>query len=350
MYPDQISFKMVKLHLINSFQMFYSSIKNLCLLYFFITILGFSSVSFSAEKPSIKVSVLKFGTVNWTLETIKRNGLDKQNGFELVIQPLASIQASNIALQANATDIIVSDWSWVARQRGGVSNYSFAPYSSATGAVIVPEHSSIRSIQDLAGKRLGIAGGGLDKSWLLLRALALKEGMDLDKDVDKVFGAPPLLNNLVLRGKIDALINFWHYNAHLKSIGYRELITTHNIIHRLGIKRTVPILGYVFSEAWGKKNATTLNKFLVASRQASELLCQSDDQWAAVLPLTRSKDSATQILLRKSYCEGRITNFTAADRDAISRIYSILAETGGKKLVGSTKQLDTNLFWNDGFE
>ena len=184
----------------------------------------------------------------------------------------------------------------------------------------------------------------------MLRALALKEGMDLDKDVDKVFGAPPLLNNLVLRSKIDALINFWHYNAPLKSIGYRELITTHDIIHRLGIQRTVPILGYVFSETWAKQNATTLNKFLAASRQASDLLCQSDEQWAAVVPLTRTDDSATQILLRKSYCEGRITNFTAADREAISRIYSILADTGGTKLVGPIKQLDLDLFWNDDFE
>ena len=309
--------------------MIFSSTKKQYLSYFFISIIGFSSLSFAEIESSIKVSVLKFGTVNWTLDTIKRNGLDKQNGFELVIQPLASIQASNIALQAKAADIIVSDWTWVARQRGGASNYSFAPYSSATGAVIVPEHSSIRSIQDLAGKRLGIAGGGLDKSWLLLRTLALKEGMDLDKDVEKVFGAPPLLNNLVLRGDIDALINFWHYNAHLKPKGYRELINTHDIIHRLGIKRTVPILGYVFSEAWAKKNATILNNFLAASRQAGELLCESDAQWAAILPLTRSKDSATQVLLRKSYCEGRITNFTAADREAIGRIYSILAETGG---------------------
>ncbi|MGB1701731.1 MAG: hypothetical protein ACPHFR_01285 [Cycloclasticus sp.] len=147
------------------------------------------------------------------------------------------------------------------------------------------------------------------------------------------------------QGELDALINFWHYSARLKAEGYREIINTHGIIEQLGIRRTLPILGYVFSEKWALENATVLNKFLIASQEAANLLCTSDEHWTAILPLTRTQDPAKQQLLRHHYCDGRINHFSDADKQAIAHIYSILADIGGKQLVGSTTQFDTALFW-----
>lgn len=306
----------------------------------------FSSNGGADVTAPIKISVLKFGTVNWTLETIKREKLDKKNAFELIVQPLASTQAGKIALLANAADIIVSDWTWVARQRGLSADYLFSPYSSSAGSIMVPGQSPIQSIGDLVGKKLGIAGGGLDKNWLLLRALALKNNIDLQTNVDKIFGAPPLLNGLIKQGELDALINYWHYSARLKAEGYREIINTHDIIQQLGINRTIPVLGYVFSEKWAKKHSVSLNNFLAASHEAAHLLCTSDEHWKAILPLTRTNNALTQQLLRSSYCDGRISHFSDEDKQAIADIYSILAMTGGEQLVGSVKQLDRKLFWN----
>lgn len=309
-------------------------------------ILSYSAVADTGTP--IKISVLKFGTVNWTLETIKKNRLDKKNGFELIIQPLANTQAGKIALQAGAADIIVSDWTWVARQRQFSSDYLFAPYSSAAGSIMVPNDSAIHSIKDLSGKKLGIAGGELDKNWLLLRALALKKGIDLQTGLDTFFGAPPLLNSLIKQGQLDALINYWHYSTRLKADAYREIINTHEIIQQLGINKTVPILGYVFSEKWAREQSISLNNFLTASHDATQLLCTSDKHWKAILPLTKTHNTLTQQLLRKSYCEGQIKKFSAEEKQAIADIYSILADIGGEKLVGTVKQFDPNLFWNSG--
>lgn len=307
----------------------------------------YSTLCTAGVSTPIKISVLKFGTVNWTLETIKQNNLDKQHGFELVVQHLASTQAGKISLQAGAADIIISDWTWVARQRGFSSNYLFAPYSSSAGSLMVASNSPIKTIHDLTGKKLGIAGGALDKNWLLLRALGLTKGVDFDTQLEKVFGAPPLLNNLLQQGDLDALINFWHYSARLQAKGFRKITDTHNIIQQLGINKTIPILGYVFRESWATKHANNLNNFLAASRQAAKLLCHSDSHWQAILPLTRTDDPKTQQLLRDSYCKGRVESFTEQDKQAIADIYSILAETGGAKLIGPVKQLDLKLFWNE---
>jgi NitT/TauT family transport system substrate-binding protein len=307
----------------------------------------FFTLSYAENTTPIRVSVLEFGTVNWTLTTIKSNKLDINNGFELIIQPLASTQAGKISLHTGAADIIVSDWMWAARQRSTASDYLFAPYSSTAGAVVVDGQSTIRDISQLVGKRVGIAGGPLDKNWLLLRALALKQGVNLDNDIEKIFAAPPLLNHLIQQGKLDALINFWHYNARLKADGYRQLLDTHDIIQQLGIDANLPILGYVFSQSWAHSQPTVINKFLSASRQAADLLCQSDQHWTAIVPLTRTTDIATQALLRKDYCNGRIKPLTAGDSQAISRVYSILSDIGGQDLVGPHNKLDLSLFWDE---
>ena len=49
---------------------------------------GFGEPVQAATK--VTVGVLKFGTVSWVLDTIQKNGLDKAEGIELDVVPLAS--------------------------------------------------------------------------------------------------------------------------------------------------------------------------------------------------------------------------------------------------------------------
>ena len=87
----------------------------------------------------------------------------------------ASNDAADVALMGEAVDGIVEDWLWVSRQRAEGVPLTFIPYSSSVGALMVPADGSIDSLADLEGKRLGIAGGPLDKSWLLIQALAKEQ-------------------------------------------------------------------------------------------------------------------------------------------------------------------------------
>ena len=156
--------------------------------------LALTSRAFAADLPVLKVAVLKFGTVNWEMETIRRNGLDAANGFTLEPMGLAGGSASRIAFQGGAADAMVVDWIWVARQRAAGKDYVFVPYSKSVGGVAVPEGGDIETLADLKGRTIGIAGGPLDKSWLVLRAFARQEyGMDLAAETEQVFGAPPLI-------------------------------------------------------------------------------------------------------------------------------------------------------------
>ena len=141
----------------------------------------------------IRVATLKTGTVAWELEIVRSYGLDVQADLTIDTVELASTEAVKIALKGGAADVIVSDWLWVARERALGDNLMFHPYSTALGAVMVAADAPIRSVGDLKGKKLGVAGGPLDKSWLLLRASALRSGIDLKSEASIVYGAPPLL-------------------------------------------------------------------------------------------------------------------------------------------------------------
>src|SRR5262245_15195261 len=107
----------------------------------------------------VRIGVLKFGTVSWELDTITHHQFDAANGIDLDVVYFAGEDATNVALQAGAIDVIVSDWLWVSRQRSEGSDLTLAPYSTAVGAIMVKQESPIQAIADLKGKKLGVAGG-----------------------------------------------------------------------------------------------------------------------------------------------------------------------------------------------
>ena len=315
------------------------------LLLFVITLLVVPLV-YSAEKIPLRIGVLAFGTVNWELAILKNQHLLDDNKFELKIHPVANPQAGKIALQSGAVDVIVADWIWVSRMRSTGSDFSFYPYSNTSGALIIPPNSKIQSINDLAYKTLGIAGGELDKNWLLLQALAQQQyQLDLKSSVEKVYGAPPLLNQQILRDRVDAIINYWHFAAKLEAQGYKQLISGQQILQQLGITAEVPTLGYVFNRSWATQHKTIINDFLKATQQAKNQLCDNDATWQHIIPLTRVKDLTTQNKLRQRYCQGRVKQWGVTEQQAAAKIYTLLRQFSQNKLTGNADTLQTHTFW-----
>jgi NitT/TauT family transport system substrate-binding protein len=297
----------------------------------------------------VKIGVLKFGTVSWVLDTIQRNGLDKAEGVELEVVPLASTQATTVGLQGGSVDIIATDWLWVSRERSGGSDFTFSPLSTALGSIMVPPNSSIKTLSDLQGKKIGVAGGPLDKSWLLLVAYALwTANLDLRTNTTQEFGAPPLLTEHAKQGQIDAVLDFWPYAARLEAAGFKQLISVEDVVQALGAKGEVAMVGYVFSESWAKARVAGVDGFLRAAAKADELLATSKEEWEKLKPLMRAEDQATLEALRRRYREG-IPERSTADNEADAKVlYQFLREYGGEKLVGSGTELAPGTFWKGG--
>lgn len=300
-----------------------------------------------AVPATIRVGVLQFGTVNWELDVIQTRNFAQKRGLNLKVIPLASGDASTVALQGGAVDVIVSDWIWVSRQRADGGNYTFVPYSNAVGSVMVKGDSAVRAIGDLKGKSIGVSGGPYDKTWLLLRAFASKKyGMDLATAAKAVYAAPPLLNELALSGQVDAALNVWHYDARLEANGMRPLIRLPEILAGLGVDKPIPLIGWVFRDDWASKNAGALEKFFAASAEAKGLMSKSDAEWERLKPLMHAEDNATFLALRNGYRNGIPTCADADYQANVASVLKVLVETGGEKLVGKSKTLMDGTFWS----
>ena len=302
--------------------------------------------SFAAEKTTIRIAVQASGTLQWELSALQDDPQVKSADFQLEIQPVANAEAGKIALQSGAVDMIVSDWIWVSSLRATGADFTFYPYSNTSGALVVPEKSPIHSIKDLKGKRLGIAGGELDKNWLLLQALAQKEQLDLNTSVEKTFGAPPLINEQIKQNRVDAVLNYWHFAARLEAQGYRQVIDGRGILKGLGIAENVPSIGYVFKQSWAESHKQAIDNFFKASKKAKNQLCSSDAVWQKVIPLTQTNDLATQTKLRQGYCEGSVEQWGEKEQQAAARIYTLLRTLSNNQLTGQSESLQPGTFWS----
>jgi NitT/TauT family transport system substrate-binding protein len=306
---------------------------------------GVSGVPCRAAE-TIRLAVQKTGTFAWELAVIRAHGLDKKANLALQVDELASPEAGKVALRGGAADIIVSDWLWVARERGFGAKLTFYPYSSALGAVMVPNASSIRTLADLKGRKLAVAGGPIDKSWLLMQASMKQDGIDLKSESTIVYGSPPLLAAKTLSGEMDATVNYWNFCAALEAKGFRRVAAIEDLLPKLGAKGRTAMVGYVFDEDWGNANRDVVARFIAMTRVAKEILTTSDTEWEKIAPLTGAADAATLRAYRDRYREG-IPRRQIADEEADARVlYRVLAETGGRELVGSARELDPGTFYH----
>jgi NitT/TauT family transport system substrate-binding protein len=293
----------------------------------------------------IRLVAQKTGSLAWELDVIKAHGLDKKANLDIETLELASTEAGKIALQGGSADIIVSDWTWVARERALGNGLLYYPYLSTLGAVMAPARSRIRDIADLKGKKLAVAGGPIDKSWLLLRALGLRSGFDLKTEATIVYGAPPLLSQKALQGETDATLTFWNFCADLEAAGQKRVIPMDDVLHRLGASGPVALLGYVFDGAWAARNRSALDRFLAASGAAKDILAASDMEWQRLAPRIGVSDAGALAILRQRYSEG-IPRRPVADEAADGHaLYKILADIGGADLVGPGRELDPASFY-----
>lgn len=324
-----------------------SILRRLCILLLFFLTLALSGCGEQTPPHVIRVGVLEFGTVNWEIATVQSHHLATERGVKLDVIPLASENALAVALQGGKVDLIVSDWLWVARQRAEGRLFQFAPYSLAVGAVIVNPEADIDTVADLTGHELGIAGGPVDKTWLLLRAYAKRKyGLDLQQAVEPKYAAPPIINSLMLRGDLPAAINYWHYNARLRAQGMVPLITVDKMLAELGVTAAPPLLGWVFKQHWADKHAEALKSFLDATYAAKALLAKSDTAWAALRDRVNPETDAVFAAIIAGYRAGIPKVYGHKQIQAARRLYRILAAEGGKALVGPTEHLPDEVFWD----
>jgi NitT/TauT family transport system substrate-binding protein len=294
---------------------------------------------------TLRVGFQTTGTFAWVLDVIRRHGLAQRAGLDLRVTAFASPDAGKLALNGGSVDVAISDWLWVARERALGSKLKFYPYSSAVGAVMVKADSPIKEMSDLRGRVLAVAGGPLDKSWLLVRGAALRRGIDLKRDVTLQYGAPPLTFQKMQQSEADANLNFWNFCARLEASGFRPLLDVRDAERELGATEPIAMVGYVFPEAFASSHRDAIDRFLAVAKAANDILASSDTEWDALRPLMKAEDEPTFRALRDRTRAGMPKRPLDGEIADARTLFKALAELGGPELVGPAKELDAGLYY-----
>jgi NitT/TauT family transport system substrate-binding protein len=317
-------------------------------------LLGTAAASLLAQLPfagparaaaSLRVASVKFGSLSWLIDTVRHNGIDKANGLDLGVLEVATNQAGPIALLADEADIIVSDWTWAMRQRGMGVKLKFAPFTSALGALMVPAGGKVGKLEDLAGKKLGVAGSAIDKSWLLLRGYSRKVlGKDIADIAEPTFGTPPLLSEELRSGRLDGVLNFWTFAARLSSEGYVQLLRMDTVLKDLGVDPVPAMVGYVWKEETEKTKGQAIAAFLKSMEEGNAVLAKSDEAWTRLSPLIKPKSDDELKTIAKFYTSGIPGRWGASETQSAEKLMGVLVEVGDQELVGRGTKFDAELF------
>ena len=83
------------------------------------------------------------------------------------------------------------------------------------------------------------------------------------------------------------------------------------------------------------------------AKTAKDKLCNDDAEWQKIATLTEAEDTASQQVLRARYCQGRIAQWTEANRKAAASIYTQLHQLGNNKLTDKSSNIQPGTFWSD---
>lgn len=299
----------------------------------------------AAAATPVKLTSVKFGSVSWLIETIRAEGFDKKHGLDLQILEVANNTAGPVALMAGEADVIVSDWTWALRQRAKGNDLKFAPYSAALGSLMVAHDSPVKTLADLKGKKIGVAGTGIDKSWVLLRAYSRKVlGADIATLAEPAFGSAPLVTEEFKSGRLDAVLNFWTYAARLAGAGSRQVLSMADVIKALDIDPTPALVGFIWSEKSVSEKGAPVEKLLAAVDDANATLGSSDKAWEHLRPLIKPASDAELNAIKAYYRSGITKGWSSADTASAEKLTNLLIDLGDAELVGDGTRFDPNLF------
>lgn len=285
----------------------------------------------------IRIAAQKTGTLAWELDVIRAYGLDKTRDLAIELTELASPEAGKIALRGGSADIIVSDTLG--------AELVFYPYSTALGAVMAPDTSPIKSLVARKNRKLGVAGGAIDKSWLLLQAAMRRDGIDLKTAATIVYGAPALLAEKAIQGEVDATLNYWNFCAALEAKGFRRVA---------GVEDVLPKLGSRAVRLWSDMSSTSDGPPRTQARWSASLepLARPRISWRRRMRngngLRHSSVRATRgpSSYRNRYRDGIPRRSIAEEKADARTLYDVLAKIGGRELVGPTAELEPGTFYN----
>jgi NitT/TauT family transport system substrate-binding protein len=245
------------------------------------------------------VPTLRFAVIGSAGQTevpfaIQQAGLDKKYGINIEIIDFAAPGQQYNMFRSGAADIAGGNFIDLLRQRkGGNAIQAIHGFQGYTNAFVVKPNSSVKAFADLKGKKVGTFGTTF-LDWLIVRAAGKKAyNVDLQTDASPVPGSPPLLNQFLARGEVDATLQFSSLTlAPIARGEQRVLIDLPALMKAAGFRSDLFYVQWMITEKWAKANPEAVTRLPEMLSEAYALLKRDDGLWPALAQRINITDPA----------------------------------------------------------
>jgi NitT/TauT family transport system substrate-binding protein len=187
--------------------------------------------------------------------------------------------------RSRAADIAGGNFIDLLRERKGSNAiqaiHGFQGYSNI---FVVSPNPSVQEFADLKGKKVGTFGSTF-LVWLIERVASKKAyNVDLQTDASVVPGAPHLLNQLLVRGEVDATLQFSSLTlAPIARGEQRMLIDLPPLMRAAGFRFDLFYVQWIITERWAKASPEVATKLPAMLNDAYAVLKRNDELWPTLV-------------------------------------------------------------------
>jgi NitT/TauT family transport system substrate-binding protein len=292
----------------------------------------------SQEAPTLRFAVIGSGGQTEVPFAIQRTGLDKKYGINIEIIDFAAPGQQYNMFRSGAADIAGGNFIDLLRQRkGGNAIRAIRGFQAYSNMFVVKPNAPIRQFADLRGKKVGTFGTTF-LDWLIARAAGKKAyDVDLQTDATLAPGTPPLLNQLLARGEVDATLQFSSLTLAPVARGeQRLLIDLPTLMQAAGFRSDLFYVVWMITEKWANANPAAARRLPAMLNEAYAALKSDDTLW----PTLAQRINITEPSITAAYrdLERRVNNppYGAELIKPTQQMLDAIIAIAGEQAVGVT--------------
>jgi NitT/TauT family transport system substrate-binding protein len=196
--------------------------------------------------------------------------------------------------RADAVDVAAGNFVDLLRQRkAGVGLRAFHGFQGYSNLIVTKPDSPIKAFKDLKGKKIGEFGTTF-LDWLIIRAAGKKAyNLDLATDAELVGGAPPLLNQFLAKGDIDATLQFSSLTLGPLAQGQQRVVCEmSDLMQAAGFNPRSFYVQWHVTDKWTGAHHGAIDKVKAMLTDAYAKLKSDDSVWPALADKIHISDPA----------------------------------------------------------
>lgn len=246
-----------------------------------------------ATKPvTIRFASIESAGQSEVPKVMTESGIAATHHLDVKVVPYAQPGAQYNLIKGGEADVVAGNVLDLQRLRNSGSKIkAFWGFQGWSNQIVVLPNSPIKTFSDLKGKKVGEFGATFF-DWLVLRGAGKAAfGFDIEKDAKPTQAAPPLLNQALAKGEVDAALQFSSFTLAPIVNGEQRVVTTvRDVIVAANLNPESMYLVWMVTEDWLDKNPNGLADLQAAMADTYQVLKNDDTVWDKLVPLVGITD------------------------------------------------------------